>query len=167
MPFPRKSNNITKLSTWESNGTTDTNLCKNHLCQYFGKITCQDLKQPSLLFCSQCDYSAKTNEELKIHVQGVHEGIAYPCEQCSYVSKRKGDLLKHSKSKHTDMFFGCREENCSYESYSKNVLKKHVESEHEGIGHPCTICGHRFRSRESLRKHILHKHLIKPFENGF
>ena len=91
--------------------------CKN-LCQYFGKNSCQDLNQHSLLFCSQCDYSAKPNKELKIHVQGVHEGIAYPCEQCSYVSKRKCDLLKHTKSKHTDMFFGCREENCSYERMS-------------------------------------------------
>ena len=141
--------------------------CKVHLCQNFGKNTCDDLKQHSLLFCKQCKYSAKTNRELKIHFQGVHEGIVYPCEQCSYVSKRKSDLAHHTIFKHTETFFGCKEENCSYETYSKNVLKKHFESEHEGILHPCTICGQRFRSRESLRKHILHEHQIKPFENGF
>ena len=141
--------------------------CKIHLCQYFGKNTCQDLKQHSLLFCKQCEYSAKTNQELKIHVQGVHEGIAYPCDQCLYVSKRKSDLLMHSKSKHTHIFFGCSEENCSYETYSENVLKKHVESEHEGIAHPCAICGQRFKFRDRLRNHISHKHLKKPFENGF
>ena len=141
--------------------------CNILWCQHFGKNTCEVLKQHSLLFCKQCDYSAKTMDEMKVHFQGVHEGIVYPCEQCSYQSKRKKDLVRHVMFKHTEMFFGCREENCSYETYSRNVLKKHIESEHEGIGHPCTICGQIFRSRDSLRKHIFHKHRIKPFENGF
>ena len=141
--------------------------CMIQSCQNFGKYTCEDLMLHSLLFCKQCDYSAKTKDEMKIHFQGVHEGIVYPCEQCSYVSKRKRDLVRHVMFKHTETFFGCGEENCSYETYSRNVLKKHIESEHEGIVHPCTICGQIFRSRDSFRKHILHEHRIKPFENGF
>ena len=109
--------------------------CENHLCQHFGKPTCEDLMQHSLLFCKQCDYSTKTKDEMKIHIQGVHEGIVYPCEHCSFVSKRKNVLTSHARTKHTETFFGCQEENCLYETYSKHVLKKHIESEHEGIVH--------------------------------
>ena len=141
--------------------------CRIHSCQHYGKSTCEDLKQHSLFFCQKCDYSAKTNCELKIHSQGFHEGIVYSCEQCDYVSKRKSDFRKHILMKHTKKFVGCEEENCSYETYNKYMLQKHFETEHEGIGHPCIICGHILKSRDSLRSHILHSHDIKPFENGY
>ena len=107
--------------------------CKTDSCPDFGKDTCPHLEQHSLLFCNQCDYSARRNEELKSHSQSVHEGIVYPCEQCSYVSKRNKDLKIHIMSKHTTIFFSCDEEQCSYETFSRKLLKEHFGSKHEGI----------------------------------
>ena len=135
--------------------------CKVDSCQDFGKNTCEDLEQHSLVFCNQCEHTTRRNEDLKYHVSSVHEGIVYPCEQCSYVSKWNRELKLHVKSKHTTMFFFCEEETCSFETYSRTLLGKHFESEHEGIvKYKCEYmnCGKISGTRSGLRKHILRKH---------
>ena len=138
--------------------------CKIKSCQYYGKDTCEDLEQHSLLFCNQCEYSARRNEDLKNHMKSVHEGIVFPCDQCSYVSKRSKDLRIHVMSKHTTKFFSCKEEDCSYETYSRNLLEKHIEAEHEGIvKYKCENmnCSYSTNERKSLKKHENFAH-----ENG-
>ena len=34
--------------------------------------------------CQQCNYEAGRLDNLKIHVEAIHEGVRYSCNQCSY-----------------------------------------------------------------------------------
>ena len=48
--------------------------------------------------CDQCDYSASTTGNLKIH-KGIHTGVKYTCDICNYTSLRPSDIKRHSLKK--------------------------------------------------------------------
>ena len=100
----------------------------------------------------QCERTERTAEDMKRHVQRVHEGILYPCDQCCHVSKTKGYLGFHVKSQHS-----CSEEYCSNETYNKNTLKSHFDTEHGIVKYKCEIMYCNFLSawKRSLRAHNL------------
>ena len=66
-------------------------MCRKNTCKFFSTKNCTDLKH-YLFSCHLCDFSSKKNDNLKYHVQRVHEGIlsSYSCDQCSVVYS--GDL---------------------------------------------------------------------------
>ena len=45
--------------------------------------------------CSQCDYKATTNPNLKRHVEAINELVCYSCSQCYYKATTNGSLKKH------------------------------------------------------------------------
>ena len=45
--------------------------------------------------CTECNYKATSNGNLKVHISGSHEGIKYPCTECDYEATRKQSLQKH------------------------------------------------------------------------
>ena len=100
----------------------------------------------------QCERTERTAEDMKRHVQRVHEGILYPCDQCCHVSKTKGYLGFHVKSQHS-----CSEEYCSNETYNKNTLKSHFDTEHGIVKYKCEImnCNCLSAWKRSLRAHNL------------
>ena len=50
--------------------------------------------------CSQCDFKATRDSNLKIHIESVHEGIKYPCSQCDYKATQQSHLKRHIDSRH-------------------------------------------------------------------
>ena len=56
--------------------------------------------QGSRYACNQCDYQAKTQSNLTIHIQSKHEGVKYACDKCDYQATQKGSLTRHLKTKH-------------------------------------------------------------------
>ena len=167
--------------------------CKVKNCTSYGKNTCDQLDQHKLLFCKQCNHTVTASEELKRHVQSVHEGIVYPCDQCSYVSKRRADLKVHFMSKHNTGLYKCTEEFCSHETYSKFRLERHFESEHEGLvkykcefmncnfvsdkksdfkvhelshsGAKCKRCKQTFGNLDGLEEHMKLNHPMKKLQS--
>ena len=106
---------------------------------------------------NHCERTERTAEDMKRHVQRVHEGIKYPCDQCCYVSKTKGYLGFHVKSQHNTELLSCSEEYCSYETYNKNTLKSHFDTEHGIVKYKCEImnCNCLSAWKRSLRAHNL------------
>ena len=52
--------------------------------------------------CNKCNYKAKNPSLLKLHVDGIHEGVRYPCEQCEYKATQKSSLNRH-KMRHSNI----------------------------------------------------------------
>ena len=104
-----------------------------------------------LVSCNQYERTERTAEDMKRHVQRVHEGILYLCDQCCYVSKTKGVLGIHVK------FLSCSEEYYSYETYNMNTLKSDFDKEHGIVKYMCEIMNCKFVSawKRSVRAHNL------------
>jgi len=45
--------------------------------------------------CNKCDYKATSQANLKIHADGIHEGVRYPCNHCEYKATQKSSLNRH------------------------------------------------------------------------
>ena len=88
--------------------------------------------------CNKCDFDTSEKENLKRHVETVHEGIkTFNCTLCDY-------------------------------EFSKQVyLKTHIESVHEGIKpFKCHICQYETASKYFLKRHITLVHKSKNTENN-
>jgi len=59
--------------------------------------------------CPNCDYKAKTNNNLKMHKAAMHSiGVLWTdCPHCDHKSKQTNDLNKHIKSQHTSKRAAC------------------------------------------------------------
>ena len=80
--------------------------------------------------CSRCPYLAPNKRYLKIHEEGIHEGVLRECPQCDYKSK------------------------------SPSCLKNHIETFHMGIRYKCDQCSQVYRNKTQLKKHEFKKHNI-------
>ena len=50
--------------------------------------------------CSQWNYKATTNPNLKTHVEAINELVCYSCSQCYYKATTNDSLKKHVESIH-------------------------------------------------------------------
>ena len=50
--------------------------------------------------CSQWNYKATTNSNLKTHVEAINELVCYSCSQCYYKATTNDSLKKHVESIH-------------------------------------------------------------------
>ena len=50
--------------------------------------------------CSQWNYKATTNSNLKTHVGAINELVCYSCSQCYYKATTNDSLKKHVESIH-------------------------------------------------------------------
>ena len=78
-------------------------ICHKKVCKDFGKLDCKEILH-FRLFCDQCDFSTKRNDELKIHTRRVHEGLieSFSCNQCDFITNLKSSLKKHISGKHIE-----------------------------------------------------------------
>ena len=108
--------------------------------------------------CEHCEYRAKTNEHLKVHTQGVHEGIRFPCNVCSYKATGIANLSKHKEFRHEGRIFSCKE--CDHKSGSSAALQYHIKSTHGGEKvYKCDHCEHATFRAKDLRNHVKGAHL--------
>ena len=47
--------------------------------------------------CSNCSHKALNASALKVHTDGIHEGVRYPCEYCEYKATQRSTLSRHMK----------------------------------------------------------------------
>ena len=55
--------------------------------------------------CPHCGKIISTKGNLKIHINGVHEGIKFGCNECDYKAAQKPVLMNHIKAKHEKQRF--------------------------------------------------------------
>ena len=72
--------------------------------------------------CSQCDYKATLQSNLKIHIESVHEDVKYPCSQCDWHSNAShfqevlGNLFDTGESSDVTLV-------CDYQERMKDFLR--------------------------------------------
>ena len=45
--------------------------------------------------CQKCSFTTRTPAMLKMHTDGVHDGVKYPCIHCEYKATQKSSLTRH------------------------------------------------------------------------
>ena len=70
--------------------------------------------------CKQCDHQATNTNNLKLHVNKVHEGLRYSCE----FRATQSNLLK-SHIEYVDMGIRYQCKNCDFEAKGAHILKKY------------------------------------------
>lgn len=50
--------------------------------------------------CDRCEYQAERKDNLKRHIQSIHEGLRFSCNQCEYQATRQGSLKRHKQNVH-------------------------------------------------------------------
>ena len=131
------------------------------LCQYSCKSN-RDLRQHMRhahcderpFRCSHCQYSSKTKDALRKHLQRVHsEETPFSCFQCQYSCKNKGSLRKHMIQVH----FDGKLLNCSQCQYSckkKGTLTTHMKRIHSDSHlYSCDQCEFSCKTRCDLKSH--------------
>ena len=76
-------------------------------------------------------------QNLKIHIESVHEGVVYSCDRCSYQGKDRKYLDIHKKRNHEGIVFSCSQ--CDYRARQISKLKSHQEAKHEGKANRCHV----------------------------
>ena len=137
--------------------------CRRNSCEYAGTTNCLELQSHSYFLCEHCQLSFRRKDDLKFHVDKIHEGLVFNCTFCeSYSTARKSTfkkhvLIKHSgeKSKQGQKPTICKEEGCTYTDQSINQLKRHVTSKHESIKLICYVedCTFETSWNKNLRRH--------------
>ena len=81
----------------------------------------------------------------------------FQCDLCNYVSARKDNLKKHVQSVHEKLKpYNCRQ--CGKAFSMKQHCKEHEESIHDGITHSCDFCEMICTTKGHLRTHIKKVH---------
>ena len=106
--------------------------------------------------CLKCGMDFKTPQNLKRHVESIHEGIRYNCDQCDYQATQSTDIKRHKEYKHEGIKYNCEE--CDYKATTTGSLKLHVDSRHRGVRYPCNFCEHKSTTMASLGLHITSHH---------
>ncbi|GBG29115.1 Zinc finger protein 1 [Hondaea fermentalgiana] len=102
--------------------------------------------------CHLCNKSFRFPNELKRHIEGVHEGIKFPCELCEKAFSTKCNLHKHINAAHNGRTYMCPV--CKKSFTDPSNLRKHIKSIHERQRYACDICGKQFTQNSHLRTHV-------------
>lgn len=122
-------------------------------------------------FCSMCDYSSATKENLALHQKRRHPTSppAFTCTVCDksfvYMSDYRRHIIIHSDIR----LFPC--DFCDFQFNRRSNLKKHIERVHlkinipvENKQHYCQECEKGFGSNCDLQRHISGVHCKeRPF----
>ena len=111
--------------------------------------------------CELCNYASRIKQELKQHIQTVHEGKTFDCSKCSKKYITKGALRNHIKMVHD----GIRKHICDYPECANKLfpfaiqLRNHIEAVHKGTKNEiCDECGKGFFNKYLLAKHKSRHH---------
>ncbi|XP_067838030.1 zinc finger protein 407 isoform X2 [Heptranchias perlo] len=137
--------------------------------------TTKNVKVGAAQSCPSCNFIAKNNIALKIHVKQRHFNDRYfTCDICNVISPSKESYRKHissvlhkkqikstSKNTSTKEGFNCRL--CGQLLPSRYDLDKHIKENHSrrSKAHICPQCKFKAESAASLQAHLKHKHVQK------
>lgn len=119
-----------------------------------------------LFKCSQCEYSTKYSNHLKIHSR-VHSGEKpYRCDHFPAAFSSTSHLKRHQRTLHIKPHLKCNE--CPRKFGDMSELNQHVRIKHQGIKMPrkfaCNICPLRTVSKNNLEKHLRTHTNERPFK---
>ena len=120
------------------------------------KMHIQSLRNGVKYPCNQCDYKAIAQSSLKIHIQSIHNGVKYQCDQCEFKARRQANLKRHIQSVHDGVKYSC--DQCDYKATAQSSLKMHIQSIHNGVKYPCNQCDYKATQQSSLKRHIQSVH---------
>ena len=108
--------------------------------------------------CTQCDYSARSPQALRIHVKVKHVGTRFKCEQCDYTSTTKNQLRIHNNSKHLGVKYPC--DFCPRHFSTQGSRRHHHVNQHpdQYIVYSCHLCSYRTDNKDLLQRHISGKY---------
>ena len=107
--------------------------------------------------CTQCDYKTSyRKEEIRTHIEAVHEGIRYNCEFCDYKGTTKPNLKNHISSIHENQRFYCNQ--CDVSSTKQGYINRHIKLDHEGFRYKCDECDHVAKTAYIIKMHKNKKH---------
>ena len=65
-----------------------------------------DVKEQTIIECSQCDFKCRLNIQLKKHIVNTHQAEAnYNCKECGYTTDYVADTWQHTLNEHPDQSF--------------------------------------------------------------
>jgi len=79
--------------------------------------------------CEACNRTFKSRQNLKQHIESVHQKVRYDCDQCDHRASTKSNLRCHKASQHEGIKYDC--DLCDYSATNKSRLKKHKDAKHE------------------------------------
>eukprot|EP00092_Neocalanus_flemingeri_P014331 GFUD01015455.1.p1 GENE.GFUD01015455.1~~GFUD01015455.1.p1 ORF type:complete len:466 (+),score=101.55 GFUD01015455.1:44-1441(+) len=92
----------------------------------------------------------------KIQVMSVYS-LENRCNQCELTFADRGCLMKHIHNQHPEHFGFCCDQ-CPKKYSRKKRLLEHIQVVHEMKPINCPFCDNIFRSKSSVRRHILNQH---------
>ena len=104
---------------------------------------------------SECNFTAKSHSELKVHVQRTHEGHAKSaeCLFCKTTCESNSDLKNHIDMVHSVKIYQCS--HCELQFKHQMRLTEHFLKFHSRKRQiKCKLCVSRFSSQETLDNHI-------------
>ena len=107
-------------------------------------------------FCDKYEFQATYQNNIRTHKKSIHEGVKYLCDQCDYQATRRIHLKTRKQTKHEVITFSC--DQCAYQATRQHNLKTHKHSMHEGIGYLCDQCEYQTGQIGHFKKHKLVKH---------
>ena len=141
--------------------------CGKPNCKDVGKSDCKELLH-FVLFCDQCEFSTKRNDNLKLHIKRVHEGLieSFSCSHCDFTTNLESYLRRHTRGMHISIYgassrkktYMCDYEGCTYITLKQSGLRTHIETKHEGIVRfRCEFmnCTFSTNERKGLKEHTM------------
>ena len=107
--------------------------------------------------CTQCDYSARSPQALRLHVKVKHVGTRFKCEQCDYTATTKNQIRVHN-NKHLGVKYPC--DFCPRQFSTQGSRRKHLAVLHpdQYIVYSCHLCSYRTDNKDLLQRHISGKY---------
>ena len=158
-------NNDIDLKALPEDANEDMFQCKkcNYTTRFAHNLTKHfNAKHTNLMHeCSLCESKYSWKQQLKNHVESIHEGkigmiktrklVRKKCTQCDFIAANSSSLRTHRLNIHEGKRYYCNQ--CDYNVAHTMNLKSHVQIVHEGIRYECNECDFKATLRKNLRRH--------------
>ena len=141
--------------------TVDSTELSSHLRTEHGistDLTPKKSQNEKIYKCTQCDYSARSPQALRVHVKVKHVGIRVQCEKCDFTCTTKVQLKVHDDNKHLGVKYPC--DFCPKLFSTNSSRRKHYVDKHPDlyIVYSCHLCSYRTDKKDLLQRHISGKY---------
>ena len=145
------------------NQSQDENL--NSKSEFHGPSVIRRTVEGQNFNCNLCQYSCRSENNLKTHKKMKHEASLYKCDQCNIVLTLPSDLRNHMRTTHVANNLNCDLCDDSHESVENLKNHKIIHQKAENVRKPvqCDICQYESNSIDNLMIHKSGEH--KPIQN--
>ena len=139
--------------------------------QYIDQMKEQYSKKNSAIIntdekCKECDHIAKSNTELNVHMETMHQDKRFECKKCYHKFVSEPELSKHLETKHIEkethgkqVLIKCK--HCEYSSKNNEDLKKHENEHRSDELFECDQCQFDSIIKPNFEWHMKTQHGIK------